>query len=271
MTTISLPSAIPPSIVIGKFFKGALKDPQGHKVSGAHLVVGAPAPAPTLREFSLRPYTPPVGNQRSSSRCTGWGYGRSVQTTRYKHESDTFVLSPGGIYTLGRCVDRSSPLQALEDNGAEPNQVERAMIEYGIPREMDWPTLDTNVNAEPSGPQLQHAATVHAGSFYHISESPDLDFEGFRNRLCQVLAAGIAPAFYCEVDDSHENYDGRGVLSVPGKSLGGHEICCTGWKDYGNIIEWAGSWGEEWGLAGYGYGDEGFIRSAAGFAFVRPS
>lgn len=255
---------------VGRFFKGAIKDPVGHKVSGAHLVVGAAAPEVTIREYSLRTFSPPPADQRQTSRCTGFGYARMQQACRFKHETERLVLSPGGIYTLGRMIDRDDPHIALEDGGAQPNQVERAQLEWGTPREADWPTLDNNVNTEASGPQFQHADTLRLGTYYHINEDATYDFDAFRRRVCQVLLSGSALAGYCEVDAKHENWDGRGVLTTPGISLGGHEICFLGFRDYGHEIEWCGSWGEEWGSAGYGFGDEGFIRAAGGWSFIRP-
>lgn len=244
--------------------KGHIPDPAKHMVSGAHLPLGALV-EPKREKNYLFGATPPIRNQGGTSKCTGFAFARSVQTTLHPEWHNDFVISPEGIYTIGIAIDREDVNVDLVDEGAMPNQVARGIVEYGAGMWSDWPFIADGV-AEPNLNLLEKSFRVRVPAFYQVKD----EGERRRARWCQLIDAGIAPAFAVYVDGEHEDFNGKGVLSAPTENRpSNHMICGVGYEDYGNIILWGGSWDITWGDAGFGRGDYSFLQAIDSIYFPK--
>lgn len=90
------------------------------------------APAATPRD--LRASACKVLDQGGSSSCTGHGTATGLYTAcAVAGHPLGWIPSPKGIYTNGVAIDRADALSGpLLDQGAMPNQVARALSEFGV-------------------------------------------------------------------------------------------------------------------------------------------
>jgi hypothetical protein len=241
---------------------GHLRDPQGHRRTPVHRLVGAGS---YPRSASLEAYVPEVMDQGQTGRCVGYGKAGAIYTSG---QGTIFLASPTGIYRLARAIDRipnlDGSLPPLIDEGSMPNQADRAIGEYGVSPfdpAIDGPDIsDEELNHEPTLEELEQDSAVRLIGSYALDETAP-DFEA---QVCRTLAAGYAISFALpDTDDGFENYSG-GVLGGPvGRVYGGHELFAFGYELTGtNDIRVRGqnSWGKtNWGVGGRFEGNRAFM------------
>lgn len=177
---------------------GYRPDPIGHSRTPFHHL----SAKRTVRTLPLSAYiarfAPPVLDQNDTSSCTGGSTGPAIYAALGAAGSPLpWVPSPHGIYTLGRAIDRfpnaNGALSALTDDGAAPNEVMRALREWGV-RPMRAPTSTgllydcepSNVNDEPNLDELEEdALALILGEYGITSGGPPRVLE-----LQAALAAG---------------------------------------------------------------------------------
>jgi hypothetical protein len=229
---------------------GYRPDPAGHRKTAfrhlaARLGVVTPPPYAMLA-------TPAVLDQGPTSSCTGHATACGLKTALGAELP--WVPSPRGIYTLARCIDRFDPSFPLADEGAEPNQVIRAIAEWGI-RAMQGPTADGRnsdcssalINDEPSLFELEEDAARVAIGAYAITSS------GFTRLRELAMALSSGKPVLAAIAASGDVFQGytEGVLGSLGSELD-HYICLYGYRTVGTAMQVRGrnSWGVEWGEAG---------------------
>jgi hypothetical protein len=242
---------------------------------------------------SNRAFGPGILDQGSGADGTGSCTGHAVigaifGTLGRAGTPQTTPGSPDWAYKIGRCIDRhpnpdgTRPL--LIDDGAMPNQVMRGLREYGVvpmgPRPASGRFSDVSpatVNDEPDLGRVEQGAEFKLEGDYEIGPwDPN-----FIELVRAAIAAGFDVCFsiFCDTKGprSVEGWDPKlgplGAVATPGDRDGGrHYLYADGYRSLPTgktIIEWANSWGTEWGLDGYGEGDESFMRGWANVVVMK--
>jgi len=120
---------------------------------------------------------PGIWNQVSLSGCTGMASG-GAGTARFAIAGTPLpeALSPIGPYKLGRGIDRTpnddGTYPALVDEGAEPTQVIRAAMTFGMASLSGWgefpPANPATINVEATAAQLEAAGEFVLGGAYFL-------------------------------------------------------------------------------------------------------
>lgn len=237
-----------------KFATGYVPDPAGHKrTSFGHL--RNTLKAQTTPDAVSLP-TPAVMFQASGS-CTGHAYSCFLYAVFFAAFAPNFVPSPAEIYRNGRAIDRLDwiPIdqQPLTDDGAMPNQVKRAVNEYGV--EPMKATVGgrysdddpATVNDEPKLLDLEvESENLMVGDYGIISHGKQRVAE-----LRMALANGLAvTAAIAGGSNAFQSYTG-GVLGPIGEPLD-HYVCIVGYRTVDGRTEFRirNSWGEDWGERG---------------------
>jgi len=250
VTAVSIPAPKAPAFVRSLGWKKDTLDPRD-KHSG--MLLGARRTGLPL-ECSLEEHIPGVFDQGPSSSCVGHGIFGAVETRLAKmgikraHEDRASRL---GIYALARIVDRLSPSQALQDEGAFPRKAFKAIKEYGIPTERVWPFSLAAINEELPWDVLQSASAFKLQAFYRIQGMG----REFVENLCHAIASGYPVPFGADVDEPFMYVAGKAPFERFGKNrVGGHAMYVVGYKTingkrYFRVVN---SWG-------YGWGDNGLV------------
>lgn len=247
-----------------KYATGYVPDPEGHqRTPFARLAtrLGAAAPGATPSSASMRPAVPSILDQGPTSSCTGhasamgWFLALSFMTSHVASNWD-WIPSQSEIYRNGRAIDRTDLHTPLTDDGAQPNQVFRAINEFGV-RPMRGPTSDgrnsdaelRTINDEPKLGDLEdEALTVPLGEYGIAAVGPQR-IQALRqalssNRPVCVAIAGGSAAF--------QNY-AHGVLPALKSPLDHYVLLIGYYTDAAGktVFECLNSWGVSWGEGGY--------------------
>ena len=258
-----------------KYGRGYIPDPAGHMRTSfaAH-----PASQATFTPPSAGPiaFAPPKKDQGQMSGCTGHGTSTGISTT-FRAAGNPLPWEPSedGIYKGGRAIDRvrnpDGTFPPLEDGGAMPNQVMRAVSEYGI-RPSRAPAPDgrnsdctpKTINDEPTLADLEVEALFVPIGEYAIYSKGAARVLAVR----QALAANLAVCFGTFVDTAFENWnpaDGTpvGAPDTSDPNGGGHWMVALQYRTDSagkTIVRCRNSWGD-WGMDGDFEGDEDFINA----------
>lgn len=246
---------------MSQFATGYLPDPIGHKRTPFALLAARLGIDTTPSSASMKMSIPGVLDQGPTSSCTGhassiaWFLALSYMTPHLASNWD-WIPSPTEIYRNGRAIDRTDLSVPLEDGGAEPNQVFRAVNEFGV-RPMRGPTSDGRnsdaelgtINDEPKLGDLEEEALLLPLGEYAIFDVGAARIQALRraisaNKPVCVAIAGGGRVF--------QGYTG-GVLPALRSPLDHYVLLCAYTTDANGktIFEGLNSWGESWGEGGY--------------------
>lgn len=189
---------------------------------------------------SLRDYMPRVYDQKTLGSCTA-----NALAAAYEYDMNQrhrFEPSRLFIYYNERNMEHTSGV----DSGARIVDGISSLKTTGVCRETDWP-YDCEKFAEKP-PEFCYAdALLHRA----LKEYKVGGIESMKRSLC----AGYPVVFGVMVYESFERAS-DGNVPMPDtdteKLLGGHAILATGYNEYSERIEFRNSWGEMWGMGGYG-------------------
>lgn len=169
-----------------------------------------------------------------------------------------------------------------DPRGTDPQAAIRALMQYGVCLEADWPyqpePMPGNVSQDPPPP-----AALTAARSRRLQAGGPLDSFGSA-AVCSALADGqpvlLGLRYYpFWANGGQARRAGRVRPSLPGELyLGGHAVCAVGYRDDpeapgGGYIIFRNSWGEDWGEenvdgAGYGHAPYALIDSSNLAAYV---
>lgn len=210
-------------------------------------IVGEPAERP--KQFSTREQQSPVRNQLNFN-CVGeagTGLGEFFQ----KKE-------PGGLDKLFGAMALFSLAKQFDGlprtSGTYINNATYIPMKYGHFYESDFPEFGGGIY-EPNrftDPLKQEALKYKAKESVLVDRGSPTTFNGLKDMLWrtkQPIVIGLA---------IYQNFapDSQGRIPLPkGEQSLGHAVLMTGYNDTDDraTIEFKNSWGEWWGIGGYGY------------------
>lgn len=236
-------------------------DPVGHMVTDARHLLRATKAAPS--KASLIDDIPGIFDQGQTGSCTGWATCGAIATRMNVRGEPVGMPSAPLLYKLSRAIDREpnadGSLPALIDEGAMPNQVMRAVQEWGVRSLLDAPFDPEHINDEPGFCDLEFAGDCRLAGMYRVGATGDARIQQVRT----AIAMGYPVCFAIDVDDAFEEYDGSRILTrFSGVNYGGHYLYCVGYDTTSagkTVISGVNSWGTSWGQSGLFEGDESFV------------
>ncbi len=257
---------------------GYLPDPIEHQVSGFHLLKREGLTAVPPRSVTL--VGPGILDQGVTSSCTGHAVAGAGFTTLKAQGQPPLLLSPRGNYLISRCIDRVDPANALQDDGAAPNQNFRALEEFGCAPAAIWdpdenplgqPCDETKINDEPTPKQLEDSSAFRYTGHYRITSFGLTRYI----EMMQALAKGWAFTIATAVDPAFEAYT-TGIFGAIDRTkiLGWHYVYAVGYTWDGvhpdSIgLRLANSWSRGWGENGYVTVNHAFIDQARDIMVTR--
>lgn len=225
--------------------------------AGRPLLLDRPPTGRLPRRVDLRPFLSPVEDQEKLGSCTAHAvmglveYLQIATTGQYVEGSRLF------LYKATREL-----LHWSGDTGAFIRETIKAMRLFGVCPEEYWPYADAGFDAPPPAFCYAFASNYKALSYCRL--------EGL-DEIRRSLAQGYPVAFGFTCFDSlfAPGVGQTGYVPYPGvgeRSQGGHAVLAVGYLDAGSAgagtPEYArgeegwlvvrNSWGEDWGLGGYG-------------------
>lgn len=189
---------------------------------------------------------PPVKSQGGQGSCTSWAVGYAAMTYLEKMENNNKDLnlpinqfSPAFFYNQ---IHEGFVAQILD------MAVEKGCIQ--------WPYLPYNQNdssSQPSITALTQALKFRASSWQYLDKSIE--------SLKTVLASGKVVIFVTA--SYHDLYalskDNPIFDTTDGNKYGYHALCMVGYDDNKHAFKFINSWGDDWGIDGYGWYSYDFI------------
>lgn len=207
------------------------------------------------------PLGPGIYDQLATSGCTGNAKcGASMTRFVAAGMPAPYRLSPDCAYKIGRRIDLppnpDGSLPPLTDDGAIPEQVTRALAEWGVCSWDKDPTDPATVNIDPDFAELELALALVIRGIYAISGS-------LSDREAQVQLAidnNFPVSNGALIDDAYENWTGGNPIGPPNpmRILGGHAEYIAGYEKWsgGTMYYNVNSWSE-------GAGENGIWRVSA--------
>jgi len=200
-----------------------------------------------------------------------------------------FVPSPAELYRNGRAIDRvrrrDGTFSPLTDDGAEPNQVMRAVQAIGI-KAISAPTTDGRysdaetgtINVEPTLGNIEtERLVIPVAERAIISVADGADIAEVVGGLRRALAGGFAVGFGIYVDTAFEDWSPQkgpmGPCDPRDPNGGGHWMCMLGYYTQptgATVFQWRNSWGRDWGLNGDIDATEALVAQGEDFTVFVP-
>jgi len=206
-------------------------------------------------------------DQGQTSSCGGHGTSHRLQVAAGKQGVNLgFVVSPAGVYTVTRCIERvvdaSGHLPPLSDSGIMPADLVLAVSIWGV-RAIKSPVTDpdgsvrvsdvtvANVNDEPRLDELEADAVSILHGQYRIDEQAGDAFQ----QTCAAIASQGAVGLGIFVDMAFENWvPSNGPLNsvnLRDPQGGGHWLCAVGYDSNAGTLDLWNSWSSSWGDNGH--------------------
>lgn len=184
--------------------------------------------------------TPTILDQGGTGACTGFA---AVQCAHISTGAP--ICSPAFSYYVNRLMGANDPVD-ITDDGADPDNVDAALNQFGLAPMIDAPFDESRINAKPHDLAFIAAQRVKADLF------PILDLgDSLWPTIQHVVSVERKPLFLAiKVTPAYDNStDTDGFADDPSGAVRGlHAICGYGTSDRGAVT--AGSWGTSFGANG---------------------
>jgi C1A family cysteine protease len=179
-----------------------------------------------------------IRQQGQEGSVVGFAVAYAMQAAIKAKKGEKVVLSPRSIYNAAKKYD-GMPIE--EDTGANLSSALSAMEKIGAYLETDWPY---SYRTEPK------PGTNPAYKISIFSEVRGID--GIVNAMKQgkIVIISVYGTEDFTSDDSRKN--GKIVIRLPLRTIGGHAICLVGYDQKLAEFKFANSWGNDWGVKGFG-------------------
>jgi len=189
-------------------------------------------------------YMPPVYDQGRLGSCTGNAVAACVEYALIKQKATVFIPSRLFIYYNERVLEGS----VNDDAGAEIRDGIKAVSQWGVCPETDWPYDVSKFAVKPSDKAYQDATKDVVTNYKSVPQN--------LGAMQVVLAGGYPIVFGFTVYESFESQyvASTGNVPMPGANeqpIGGHAVVLVGYDAHQKIFHVRNSWGSSWGNKGY--------------------
>jgi Cysteine protease len=239
-TSCSREDVINPGTVNEKHYLGALHETAG-MLSKIQYYKPKNFQKSVPSSVDLSNLMPNVGNQGFQNSCVGWSvaYLKTAQEVKEMGwDKNVYEFSPSWIY---------SQINGGVDQGAYISDALQLIVSKGCDFLSYFPYDMSNYLKQPDAASFARAANYKAYSYSQVGRS----VSDFKNVLAGnnliVIGINVFPDFD-NISIVDPTYD-----VVSGTSRGGHAICIVGYDDSMRAFKFINSWGNSWGLNGYGW------------------
>ncbi len=222
------------------------------------LLLKKPINVPTKTD--LRPYCPPIYDQRQIGSCTANAASGLLGYYLKRALGKDTITSRMFIYKCTRDL-----MQAKGDSGAFIRTTMGSLALFGAPPEKYWDYAEKALDTAPPAFCYAYAQNYQALTYFRLDEKsvgiPKMEKGDALSGIKESLAQGLPVMFGFTVFESIKTAtDGKIPYPARGDAqLGGHAVLCVGYDDEMTIGKSKGaflirnSWGETWGEKGYGW------------------
>ena len=213
-------------------------------------------------EVDLRKWCSEIRRQGGLGSCTAQAAVGLLEYYENRAYGAYTKASPLFLYKVTRNL-----MQLTGDTGAGIRDVFKALVMFGAPPERYWGYDISRYEEEPSAFLYSLGQNYQALTYYRLDVAgtpPDKLLE----RIKSTLVSGLPSIFGFVVYDSYTFGDITGEIPFPAitdNMIGGHAVVAVGYDDSKIVFSADGkafttgallirnSWGEEWGVKGYGW------------------
>jgi C1A family cysteine protease len=222
---------------------GYIQNPPDHRDFGLSSLPMPSGPPPS--SFSLKEWLGPVKDQGDEGSCTAHAGTENFEFLYRKYKGESPIFSPAFLYYQERVLDGST---TFDDEGSTGRSSCKAMNQFGVCLESEWPYVAGQYSIPPTPGQLSDALAYRSGAYHFLTTVGDM-------KAC--IASGYCFMIGFAVYESFERIGSDGVMPVPDKVkeqvLGGHEVLCYGYSDARGMLSVLNSWGTSFGDGGTFY------------------
>ncbi len=221
----------------------------------------------------LRPHCPPIEDQGELGSCTAHAGVGMLEYFEKRAHGKHIDASRLFLYKVTRQL-----LGFTGDDGAYLRDTMKALVLFGVPPEKYWPYDGARYNDDPTSFCFSFAQSYKAIEYFRLDPAGTAPAK-LLTRVKESLAAQMPAMFGFTVYSSMPPLgDGKGEIPFPssGDSVeGGHAVLAVGYDDKKRIAGKAGallirnSWGESWGVNGYGWMPYAYVQEGLADDFWR--
>lgn len=207
-------------------------------------------------KVSLEEYST-IKDQGMTGSCAGNAVAGAVWILEQKSGNYTRYPSRMFLYWNSRICHDQEP---LSDEGTYIRTCCKALNEYGVTDEDNWPFVEKRVNTKPAFHTYMSGNARKNGEYLSITgEGDDLIF-----KIKNALHDGYPVVFGTLVADSFLDAAGDDVIDRPRSFeniAGGHAMCIVGYDTVAGktIFRVMNSWGQNWRDDGYCWFTENYM------------
>lgn len=217
---------------------------------------------PTRRSVDLREWCSPIENQGNLGSCTAHSVAAVVEYFENKSFGKYINASRLFLYKTTRNL-----MHLKGDTGGTLKSALGALVLFGMPPEEYYGYDIENFDSEPNSFCYAFGQSYRCINYFR-HDPAGLTPRQVLDSVRKYLAAGIPSVFGFTVYQSINQADTDGKVPFPGsaeKIMGGHAIPAVGYDDSMEVTNkltglttkgallFQNSWGEEWGMKGYGW------------------
>lgn len=193
----------------------------------------------TLNDYQA--WEVPILDQGQEGACTGFGLATVANylLRRRKVVADPNPVSARMLYEMARRYDE---WPGEEYSGSSARGAMKGWHKHGICADEHWPYQAAAQNERLTEQRTSDALNRPLGAYYRVNHK---DLVSMHTAMAEV---GILYAT-ATVHEGWEKVGADGLISFPGKTLGGHAFAIVAYDQNGFWIQ--NSWGPDWGKGGF--------------------
>lgn len=208
---------------------------------------------------------PPVGNQGLVGSCVAFATGYAEKTYQEGLDWKWDIRVNGHIFSPAYIYNQIHINNTASGGGSYFSSAFKLLQSQGCTTLDDMPYNGNNYGwqTQPTAQQKVNAALHKAASWAQLPS-------GNYNEIKAQLSAGnpvvVGLPVYPDFDNLNANNPIYDTLS--GSSRGNHAVCVVGYDDAKSAVKIINSWGQSWGISGYGWISYNLIQNINMEAYV---